>query len=103
MPYYSLEKIIAAANAQQVIYGGRKVGIDISNLGYTIDEVARCISQLQHENYQKTLNYDDCGKVFDVYTINFSPRENQMDSIYIKLRLLENGEVQIGLGSFHLS
>lgn len=103
MPYYSLEKIIVAAKAELIIYGGRKVNSDIANLGYTLNEVARCISQLQPENYQKTLDYDDKGKVFDAYKINFSPQEEQTDSIYIKLRLLENGEVQIGLGSFHLS
>lgn len=103
MPYYSLEKIIVAAKAQQIIYGGRKVNSDIVNLGYTLDEVARCISQLQPENYQKTLEYDDNGRVFDAYKIGFSPQDGQIDSIYIKLRLLENGEIQIGLGSFHLS
>ncbi|MEQ1739115.1 MAG: type II toxin-antitoxin system MqsR family toxin [Methyloglobulus sp.] len=103
MPYYSLEKIIAAANAQQIIYGGRKVNSDIANLGYTLDEVARCISQLKPEHYRKTHKFEDNSTVYDDYVIEFSPQEEKPDSIYIKLRLLENGEVQIGLGSFHLS
>ena len=52
MPHYSLEKIIAAAKAGQIIYGGRKVNRDIANLTYTENEVAGCIAQLRPEHHQ---------------------------------------------------
>lgn len=102
MTHYSLEKIVAAAKAQQIIYGGRKVGNDISNLGYTLEEVARCIAQLRPEHFQKTFMYDDTANVFDAYKIEFSPWDGKTDLIYMKLRLLENGQIHVGLGSFHL-
>jgi hypothetical protein len=104
MPYYSLEKIIAAAKAGQIIYGGRNVNRDIANLGYTLNEVADCIMQLQPEHHQKIWVNDNNTIVFDVYIIEFSPRrDGQIDSIYMKLRLMDNGQINVGLGSFHLS
>ncbi len=103
MPYYDLEKIIMAAKQQNIVYGGRKVNRDIANLGYTLDEVSNCIMQLRPEHHQKIWVSDHNNHVFDVYIIDFSAKEGQTDSIYMKLRLLENGQIQIGLGSFHLS
>ena len=103
MPHYDLEKIIVAAKQKNIIYGGRKINQDIANLGYTLDEVSNCIAQLRPEHHQKIWTNDDNTCIFDVYIINFSPRESQTDSIYMKLRLLENGQIQVGLGSFHLS
>ena len=55
MPYYDLDKIITAARAQQIIYGGRKVMRDIANLGYSLKEVGSCISQLEVRHFNKTL------------------------------------------------
>jgi hypothetical protein len=103
MPHYDLEKIIVAAKQRNIVYGGRKVNQDIANLGYTLDEVSDCIAQLRPEHHQKIWVSDDNSSVFDVYIIRFSPKEGQIDSIYMKLRLLKNGQIQVGLGSFHLS
>lgn len=45
----------------------------------------------------------DKAAVFDVYAIDFLASENrQPDLIYIKLRLLENNQLWVSLGSFHL-
>ena len=103
MPHYDIDKIIVAAKQKNIIYGGRKINQDIANLGYTLDEVSNCIAQLRPEHHQKIWTSDDNAHIFDVYIINFSPRESQTDLIYMKLRLLANGQIQVGLGSFHLS
>jgi len=103
MPQYDLEQLVAAARARQIIYGGRKVHQDIANLGYSLNEVAICIQQLRADNFQKTWCNDDNTAIFDVYKIEFSPQDGQNDSIYMKLRLLDNGQVFVGLGSFHLA
>ncbi len=105
MPHYSLDKIIDAAKKQNIIYGGRKVNRDISNLGYTLNEVAQCITQLQSHHYQKTLEFsnENIKEIFDVYIIKFLICDEKQDTIYIKLRLLESGQIYIKLGSFHLS
>lgn len=101
-PYYDLEKIITAASEGNIIYGGRKVSKDITNLGYTFDDVIACITKLTHSHHQKIWLSDDKLSVFDVYVIKHSSHTNKTDSIYIKLRLLENNKIHVFLGSFHL-
>ncbi len=103
MACYNLQAVISAAKAHHIIYGGRKVSQDIANLGYTMNEVASCIQQLMPEHFDKVWTDTDRSIEFDVYKINFSPKEDVTDSIYIKLRLLDNGELYVGLGSFHLA
>jgi hypothetical protein len=100
MPHYDLESIVAAAKSQRIIYGGRKVGNDIYNLGYTINDVAHCIEQLQPKHYQKTEEYSNA--IFDFYKTEFSPKLGQTDLIFMKLRLLTNNDIFVSIGSFHL-
>ncbi len=88
-PAYPLDDIRAAAEAGNILYGGRNVSRDINNLGYTTDEVIRCIVGLQDRHYQKTLTFTDKGTVFDVYIRDFTHQEHT-DRIYMKLRLLSN-------------
>lgn len=64
-------------------------------------EVSDCITKLRLENFKQTINYEQ--KTFDAYVIEYSLFEDITDLIYLKLRLLENDQIQIGLGSFHLS
>ena len=102
MACYDLQAVISAAKDQKIIYGGRKVSRDIANLEYTLNEVARCIQQLTPENFDKVWSDTAKSIKFDVYKIKFSPKEDVVDSIYIKLCLLDNGELFVKLGSFHL-
>ena len=100
-PAYPLDEIRAAVEAGNIIYGGRKVQQDINNLGYTKNDVVRCIVSLVGTHYQKTLTFTDKGTVFDVYIRDFE-HQKCTDRIYMKLRLLPNGQMNVGIGSFHL-
>lgn len=75
-PYYNLESIIVAAKNRQISYHGRKVSVNISSLGYTLDDVAHCIEQLQPKHYQKTVHYPEQNRIFDCYVTKFSPKPN---------------------------
>jgi hypothetical protein len=100
-PAYPLDQIRAAAEAGQILYGGRKVGRDIQNLGYTLEDVAGCIAGLRQAHYKKTLIYQDPGTVFDAYERDFE-HKGRIDRVYMKLRLLPGGIVHVSVGSFHL-
>lgn len=96
-----MDGIRAAAEHRRVRYEGRKVGTDIRNLGYTLDDVADCILGLQTRHFQKSLKYNDA--CYDVYVRDFRRVEdNPVDQIYMKLRLLCTGQLEVGIGSFHL-
>jgi len=101
LPFFNLDKIREAASLQRIKYKGLKVPKDIKLLGYTLAEVSACIISLTPTDFQKTIEYPD-QSIHDVYIKNII-REEQTDRIYIKLRLLEDGEIQIvEIGSFHL-
>ncbi|MFI3119713.1 MAG: type II toxin-antitoxin system MqsR family toxin [Methylococcaceae bacterium] len=101
MPFFNLDKIRAAAAQHHIRYKGLKVSKDIRNLGYTLEEVSTCIISLTPADFQKTIEYPD-QSAHDVYIKNVT-QEERTDRIYMKLRLLENGEIQIvEIGSFHL-
>jgi hypothetical protein len=102
LPIYDLEKIRKAAVQHRIKYKGLKVPQDVKNLGYTFEDVAASIMSLASSDFQKTIEYSD-KTAHDVY-IKEIVRDEQVDSIYMKLRLRENGELQIvEIGSFHLS
>jgi hypothetical protein len=101
---FDLEAIRNAALQKNIRYKGRKVSQDVTNLGYTLDDVSDCISALTTNDFKKTESYFESEAIFDVYIKNFQRKEQSPDRIYMKLRLLE-GEVQVDLieiGSFHL-
>lgn len=101
-PAYLLDDIRAAADQHRVRYEGRKVNSDIRNLGYTLQDVVHCISGLQTRQFQKSLKYKD-SSCYDVYIRDFRQGEDKpADRIYMKLRLLDTGQLEIGIGSFHL-
>lgn len=101
-PAYPLDDIRAAAEQHRIRYEGRKVSSDIRNLLYTLEDVANCISGLQARQFQKSLKYKD-SSCYDVYIRDFRHDEDKpADRIYMKLRLLDTGQLVIGIGSFHL-
>jgi len=96
-PAYELNDIRQAAQQSKFRYEGRKVNVDIRNLGYTGEDVKRSASQ-----FQKSLQYQNA--IYDVYICNYQQHDDAaIDRIYMKLRLLANGEIQVGIGSFHLT
>ena len=105
MTTFDLEAIRSAALQKNIRYKGRKVSRDISNLGYTLDDVSNCISMLTIKDFDKTISYLGDGETFDVYIKNFQRKEHPPDKIYMKLRLLAGGGIQVDqvvIGSFHL-
>ncbi|MFI3157269.1 MAG: type II toxin-antitoxin system MqsR family toxin [Methylococcaceae bacterium] len=104
MPFFDLAKIREAASQQRIQYRGgsrSKVRKDIANLGYSLDDVTNCIISLTATDFKKTISYPD-QSFDDVYFKNVI-REEQSDEIYMKLRLMEDGEIQIvEIGSFHV-
>jgi hypothetical protein len=101
-PSYALDDIRRAAQQGKFRYEGRKVNSDIRNLGFTGDDVKRCISGLVASQFQKTLRYENA--VYDVYICDYQQHDDEAtDRIYMKLRLLTTGEIQVGIGSFHLA
>lgn len=100
-PAYPLDNIRALAEQNRIRYEGRKVSRDIANLGYTLDDVARCITGLRAAHFKETVVFENA--TFDVYSKDFHRSEDlPPDRIYMKLRLLENGDLEVGIGSFHL-
>lgn len=100
-PAYALDDIRKAAENRRIRYDGRKVNSNIRELGYTLDDVARCIVGLKHEDFRKSLTYPNA--VYDVYIGQcHRPQARNADEIYMKLRVLGSGELSVGIGSFHL-
>jgi len=100
-PNYLLDDICEAAKKGQLRYAGRKVNNDIRNLGYTGVDVGRCISLLTSKDFRKCLNYENAS--YDVYICDYKKHEESTaDRIYMKLRLLTSGEIQVEIGSFHV-
>jgi Motility quorum-sensing regulator, toxin of MqsA len=100
-PNYSLDDIRDAAKQGKLRYAGLKVDRDIRNLGYTGDDVAKCIGLLTSRHFKKCLHYENA--IYDVYHCKYQKQdEAAIDQIYMKLRLLTNGEVQVEVASFHL-
>ncbi len=101
-PRYSLDVIRQSAQKGSFRYDGRQVDRDIRNLGYTGDDVKRCISNLITGQFQKSIQYENA--IYDVYITDYQKYDDApIDKIYVKLRLLPNDELQIvGIGSFHL-
>ncbi|MCH8549174.1 MAG: type II toxin-antitoxin system MqsR family toxin [Balneolaceae bacterium] len=103
VPLYDLEVVRQAAREQAVQYRGRRVNLDILNLGYELDDVCRCLLLLTRENFYKSHHYE--GRPGDdAYRLS-APRPASagegFDDLYIKFCVIGD-EVLVELGSFHL-
>jgi hypothetical protein len=102
-PTYDLQKVIAASRRHDIEYRGRVVQRDISNLGYELADVARCLAQLSVTDYRKSIYYED-RPADDVYISRFAKsgcEETMVDHLYIKFCLISDILI-IDLASFHL-
>ena len=106
MAHFDLDRIREAARQQQIEYRGGKdsnVRKTIANLGYTLPDIVNSITSLSSSNFHKTYEYPD--KTFDDGYITTVIREEEeiKDKIFMKLRLLDDGEIEIvEIGTFHL-
>jgi len=103
VPGYDLAGVKAKAKRLNIEYRGRNVQRDINNLGYELEDVARCLMQLSEKDFSKSISYE--GRLTDdVYICTFTKagnEESEIDNLYIKFSLIDNQQV-VDLGSFHL-
>ncbi len=105
MAHYDLDKIREAAKQQQIEYrGGRNSNVrkTIANYGYTLIDVVNCIASLSSSNFLTTYKYPD--QTFDDGYLTKVIREESEteDDIFMKLRLLDDGKIEIvEIGTFH--
>lgn len=99
MPEYNLEQIKKAVRKDKIQYYGRRVSIDTANLGYTFEDVCKCLLTLKTSDYHETIQYSQ-DPVFDVYLVNYLRAEciDDIDRLYIKLAYIE----AVVIASFHL-
>lgn len=99
-PDYSLDCIRDLARLGDVAYGGRRVERHIENLGYSPEEVAKCLSSLVESNYQRSERSPPDPKWRDVYHMNWHSSLSCVDELYIKISLNRDCTM-IVLHSFH--
>ena len=104
MPYYSLAALHKAVLSKAVQLS-RGADRDRSNLGYSDEEVHKCLLALTEQHFGKTHKYSHgwC----DDYHLNWAhmnqDEETQRDDLYIKVKLTMNpkGDLVVVI-SFHL-
>lgn len=101
MAHYDLEDVRQAAKSCRIQYHGRRVGVDIAELGYQLGDVAQCLAALTADEFHKTHVWNDLA--FDAYITRFARpgAEDEVDELYVKFALLDDC-LMIHLGSFHL-
>lgn len=99
-PSYALDRIGELARQGKVIYGGRRVELDIQeNLQMSQEEVCRCIASLKPSHFRHSKLYPDRRKWMDVYCRAWAV-DGQTHDLYIKL-MLSNNVMTVTLCSFH--
>ncbi|MGE8220378.1 MAG: type II toxin-antitoxin system MqsR family toxin [Stenotrophomonas acidaminiphila] len=97
---YDLERVHEAARCQRVFLN-RTVQRDHESLGYTFNDVCKCLEELTLADYSGVFETDD-GKRFDVYKPKFAHGPG-LDALYVKLSEQSKATLpQVALGSFHL-
>jgi len=102
-PEYDLGEVKATARRHDIEYRGRNVQRDISNLGYELVDVARCLMQLSENDFSKSIRYEN-RQTDDEYICTFTKtgnEESEPDNLYVKFCLIDSNRV-IDLASFHL-
>lgn len=100
-PAYALDRIRELASLRKVVYGGRRVELDIAdNLHYSFEEVCQCLVSLQPQHFQHSKRYPNLPKWMDVYFLSWAPVGRKPDDLYIKL-MLTRQTLTLTLCSFH--
>ena len=100
VPAYALERICELARNGKVIYGGRRVELDIQeSLQMSQEEVCQCIASLGPSHFRHSKLYPGRPKWMDVYCRAWAV-DGQTHDLYIKLMLGQN-VMTVTLCSFH--
>lgn len=103
VPLYDLDIVRQAARKQAIQYRGRRVSLDILNLGYELCDVWRCLLLLTPNDFHKSHFYegrpgDDAYRLRAPYPAS---EGEGFDDLYIKFCVIGENVV-VELGSFHL-
>lgn len=106
MPHYNLDSIREVAKQERIEYRGGRNSIarkTIANLGYSFENVVDSIASLTPSDFVETYKYLD-QSIDDGYIVKFfRGDEMEDDKVFMKLRLLNNGEIEIvEIGTAHL-
>jgi hypothetical protein len=99
-PSYSLDRIHELARFRHVEYGSSRVTVDVENLGYSIDDICRCLEILQPGHFSHAERYGETDKWLDIYRCTYPSPSGALDNLYIKLKLFKSC-VSVVLHSFH--
>jgi hypothetical protein len=99
-PSYSLDRIRELASREQVVTENRRVLRQSQNIGYTFDDICRCLAKLDAKFFKESILYEDSADWRDVYLVP-NQHGKWSDDLYIKLRLNRNCLVVL-VDSFHL-
>ena len=102
MPHYDLDIVRELAKRKAIEYRGPKVRLNIAVLGYDLNDVADCITQLTCRDFHKSTKYKS-GEFDDIYKCIYTKTNNEetvKDELFIKLSLYKDC-LTIDLGSFH--
>jgi hypothetical protein len=100
VPLFDLERVREAGRLGKVGLQ-RTAQRDIQELGYSLEDVNRCIETLRPEDFHKSEAYGDHLEC-DVYLRGFQGSPGGFDDLYIKLRIPPTSIPQVLLMSFHL-
>jgi hypothetical protein len=88
-PTYSLEEICQAAKQGNIAYQSQnqKPQIDALNLGYSIEELVKCLCSLTDDKFIESKEYSlpqqNKTVIFDVYITTCTSSEGYLDTLYL--------------------
>ncbi|WP_285164372.1 type II toxin-antitoxin system MqsR family toxin [Shewanella goraebulensis] len=101
MPHYDLAVVQSLASDPNkiIMMGGSRR--DRTNLGYSMNDVQRCIQDLTEECFHKTHSYDK-GPA-DAYRVDYLlDGQDHVDHLYVKFYIDKNNQLAIKVLSFHM-
>lgn len=99
-PAHSLDRIKELAAEEAVIYAGRDVQRDADGLGYSFEDVCRCITELEQRDFSQSIRYTPHGEWHDVYLMSYEHPKRCIRDLYLKLRLTRDC-LLVTVCSFH--
>lgn len=98
---YCLDTLHQLADQKSVIYGGRRVEIDIENLGYSPEDVHGILRCFRPEDFVQSERYQESRVWMDVYRFRYISPKNDIDDLFVKVKIATTGRVVVVVGSFH--
>jgi len=99
---YSLATVHRLAADGHVHYAGRRIQLDIENLGYAPTDVYRVLQSLRAGDFAHSEQYKEGGFWLDVYKTTWLAPSGVADDLYIKLKVSKSGRPAVVVCSFHL-